>query len=158
MELLIDLFGYLSIVVHGLTIFAQSLTLGGVFFLVFLCRPLAARIPDGIEISRRCAAIAGWAAIALIVAEILTIGLEAAALSSAVGIGIADTLGAQFAVAGAIDQELRPSVVAIAGEQGVVEVEQGEFRGEFHGVFAWLSGLELAQHFARQGEIDRTLA
>ena len=100
MELLIDLFGYLSIVVHGLTIFAQSLSLGGVFFLVFLCRPLAARIPDGIEISRRCAAIAGWAAIALIVAEILTIGLEAAALSSAVGIGIADTLGAQFAVAG----------------------------------------------------------
>ena len=100
MELLIDLFGYLSIVVHGLTIFAQSLSLGGVCFRVFLCRPLAARIPDGIEISRRCAAIAGWAAIALIVAEILTIGLEAAALSSAVGIGIADTLGAQFAVAG----------------------------------------------------------
>ena len=30
MELLVDLFGYLSIVVHGLTILTQSMTLGGV--------------------------------------------------------------------------------------------------------------------------------
>ena len=36
MELLIDLFGYLSIIVHGLTILAQSMALGGVLFLVLL--------------------------------------------------------------------------------------------------------------------------
>ena len=41
MDLLIDLFGYLSIVVHGLTILAQSIALGGVFFLALLARPLA---------------------------------------------------------------------------------------------------------------------
>ena len=40
-ELLIDLFGYLSIIVHGLTILAQSMALGGVLFLVLLARPLA---------------------------------------------------------------------------------------------------------------------
>ena len=42
-ELLIDLFGYLSIILHGLTIVAQSMALGGVFFIAFLARPFAAR-------------------------------------------------------------------------------------------------------------------
>ena len=33
MELLVDLFGYLSVIVHGLTILAQSVALGGALFL-----------------------------------------------------------------------------------------------------------------------------
>ncbi len=41
MSLLVDLFGYLSIVLHGLTILAQSMALGGVLFLVLLARPFA---------------------------------------------------------------------------------------------------------------------
>ena len=41
MALLIDLFGYLSVLLHGLTIVAQSMALGGVLFLVFLARPFA---------------------------------------------------------------------------------------------------------------------
>ena len=36
MQLLVDLFGYLSIVLHGLTIVGQAVTLGSVLFLVFL--------------------------------------------------------------------------------------------------------------------------
>ena len=36
MSLLIDLFGYLSVVIHGLTITAQSMTLGGVLFLALV--------------------------------------------------------------------------------------------------------------------------
>ena len=44
MSLLIDLFGYLSIILHGLTIIAQSTALGGVFFIAFLARPFATRL------------------------------------------------------------------------------------------------------------------
>jgi hypothetical protein len=47
MELLVDLFGYLSIVVHGLTILSQSVALGGVLFLVLLAWPLHAAAPPG---------------------------------------------------------------------------------------------------------------
>ena len=47
MDLLVDLFGYLSIIVHGLTILSQSMALGGVLYLVFLARPLAARLGQG---------------------------------------------------------------------------------------------------------------
>ncbi len=44
MDLLVDLFGYLSIIVHGLTILSQSMALGGVLFLAFLARPLAPKL------------------------------------------------------------------------------------------------------------------
>ena len=45
MALLVDLFGYLSIVIHGLTIVAQSMMLGGVIFLVFLAFLLSKNRP-----------------------------------------------------------------------------------------------------------------
>ena len=101
MELLIDLFGYLSIVVHGLTILAQSMALGGVLFLVLLARPLAERLGlPGAEIAGRCARIAAWSAIALMVSEAVTVALQTAVLVSSVDIGVGNALGANFAVAG----------------------------------------------------------
>ena len=98
MELLIDVFGYLSIVVHGLTILAQSIALGGVFFLVLLAQPLAPQI--GPEIARRSARIAAWGAVSLVVAEAATVALQAAAVVGSVGIPLDDVLGANFAIAG----------------------------------------------------------
>lgn len=101
MELLIDLFGYLSIVVHGLTILAQSMALGGVLFLVLLARPLADRLgPPGAEIARRSARLAAWSAVALMLSEAVTVALQTAVLVSSVDIGVGDALGANFAVAG----------------------------------------------------------
>ena len=69
MSLLVDLFGYLSIILHGLVIVAQSMALGGVFFLLFLARPFAANLPDGVGLVRRTARIAGWSALALAAGE-----------------------------------------------------------------------------------------
>ena len=98
MELLIDVFGYLSIVVHGLTILAQSIALGGVLFLVLLARPLATQI--GPDIARRSARIAAWGAVSLLVAEAATVALQTAAVVGSVDIGLDDALGANFAIAG----------------------------------------------------------
>ena len=98
MELLIDVFGYLSIVVHGLTILAQSIALGGVFFLVLLARPLADSI--GPDIARRAARIAAWGAVSLVVAEAATVALQAAAVMGSVEIPLDGVLGANFAIAG----------------------------------------------------------
>jgi len=41
MALLIDLFGYLSVILHWLTIVAQSMALGGILFPLFLADPFA---------------------------------------------------------------------------------------------------------------------
>ena len=75
MALLVDLFGYLSIVLHGLTIGAQSMAVGGVLFLLGLARPFAATLPDGAALARRTGVVAGWSALALVACELLAVAL-----------------------------------------------------------------------------------
>src|SRR3954447_14492387 len=97
MELLVDLFGYLSIVVHGLTILSQSVALGGVLFLVFLARPLNHPV-----IIAGTARIAGTAAIALLLSEAATVALQATVLADTLDLPLGNVLGADFAIAGLV--------------------------------------------------------
>ena len=100
MELLIDLFGYLSIIVHGLTILAQSMALGGVLFLVLLARPLLRVI--GTAVPRRTATLAAWSALGLVAAEAATVALQAAVLMGTLDIGIVSALTSHAALAGLV--------------------------------------------------------
>ncbi len=102
MSLLVDLFGYLEIILHGLVILSQSVALGGVLFLVLLARPFAAELPGGAMIARRTGTIAGWAALALVLCEGLTLGLQAAVLIQTVDLSLWTVLGASFAMAGLV--------------------------------------------------------
>jgi putative copper resistance protein D len=113
MALLIDLFGYLSIVLHGLTIGAQSMAVGGVLFLIALARPFAATLPDGASLVRRTGVIAGWSALALVGCELLAVALQVAVLMGSVDLSLAEALTAQFAVAGLVK-------AAAAGVLGIV--------------------------------------
>jgi putative copper resistance protein D len=102
-QLLVDVFGYLSIVIHGLTIVAQSMALGGVIFLVFLARPKAWLLGDaGAAILRDTARIVAWSAAALILCEALTVGMQGAVLMDTVGLSAGEVVGANFAVAGLV--------------------------------------------------------
>ena len=101
MQLLVDLFGYLSIVLHGLTIVGQAVTLGSVLFLVFLARPHAWMMGDGgVAVIGDTTRIARWAALGLVVGESIVIAMQTAVLTSTTGIGLGDALGADFAIAG----------------------------------------------------------
>ena len=103
MALLVDLFGYLSIVLHGLTIVAQSMALGGVFFLVLLARPFSERLgPAGVAVREGTARLAAWSAVALLICEALTVAMQAAVLVDTVDLSVGNVLGANFAVAGLI--------------------------------------------------------
>lgn len=97
MELLVDLFGYLSIIVHGLTILSQSMALGGVLFLIGLTRPL-----DLPEIGDTAGRIAGYAAIGLCLSEFATVALQAAVLMATVDLPLLNVLSASFAIAGMV--------------------------------------------------------
>ena len=97
MELLIDLFGYLSIIVHGFTILAQSMALGGVLFLLLLARPLLPVIGTGV--GRRTATLAGWSALGLAAAETATLALQAAVLIGTVNISVFSALTSHSALA-----------------------------------------------------------
>jgi len=101
MTLLVDLFGYLAIIIHGLTIVAQSMAVGGVVFLACLARPRAwllgsageAILSDTIRWTR-------IGALGLAVAEAARLGLDGAVLVGTLGITPLDVLGANFAEAG----------------------------------------------------------
>ena len=100
MSLLVDLFGYLSIVLHGLVIAGQSLAIGSVLFLVWLARPFAGRLVEGEELARRIARVGAWSAAGLVVAETLVVGLQCAVLMSTLDVPVGGVLGAEFALAG----------------------------------------------------------
>ena len=104
MSLLIDLFGYLSIVIHGLTILAQSMAIGGLVFIMVLVRPLARRLePDAARaIIAGTTRITAWAAAGLAVTELVTVAMQVAILIDTVNLSLLDTLSAGFAVAGLV--------------------------------------------------------
>ena len=100
MSLLVDLFGYLEILLHGLVIVSQSMALGGMLFLVLLARPFAAALGPGIV--ERTAAIAAWSAVALVSVEAVNVALQVAVLVDTVELPVSDVLSANFAVAGIV--------------------------------------------------------
>jgi putative copper resistance protein D len=103
MALLTDLFGYLSIILHGLTIVAQSMTVGGVLFMALLARPLAEPLgAAGGRILRDTARATAWSAVALVACETAAVALQAAVLVGTVELKLLDALGANFAIAGAV--------------------------------------------------------
>ncbi len=114
MTLLIDLFGYLSIVIHGLVIVAQSAALGAVLFLAFLGRPLG--LPP--RIARRIAAIGAWSAVGLVVAEGATVAMQVALLAGTVDLPVGDVMGANFAVAGLIKTVAAALIAALLFARG----------------------------------------
>jgi len=78
MELFLDLYGFLSVVLHAAELMARSVLLGSITFLAFLAVPLAGRMPAAegamlLATARRAIAWGGW----------LTLG--AVALSSGLG-------------------------------------------------------------------------
>ena len=96
MSLLVDLFGYLSIVLHGLVILAQSMAIGRVLFLVLLARPFAPRLAEGAEIARRTARLAAWSALALALCEGLSVAMQCAVLMDTLELPLTGVLGAEF--------------------------------------------------------------
>src|SRR5216684_2546471 len=101
MTLLLDLFGFLSVVLRGLTLTAQSLTVGGIAFLLLLAGPLAGEIgAAGAGIIKRSRTLLGWSAIALALVAAISVLIEAMILADTVGLTAGETLGAGFVLAG----------------------------------------------------------
>ena len=97
---LVDLIGYIGILLHGLVIVSQSMALGGMLFLVFLARPFAAQI--GPDVVRRTAWIAAWSAAALVGVEVINVGLQTSVLVATLDLPASNILQANFAVSGII--------------------------------------------------------
>ncbi len=109
MNRLVDLIGYVGILLHGLVIVSQSMALGGMLFLVLLARPFAAELGSVVG---RTAAIAAWSAVALVGVETVNVALQTAVLVTTVDLPVSNVLSANFAVAGII-KTIAASVLAV---------------------------------------------
>ena len=98
MSRLVDLIGYLGILLHGLVIVSQSMAIGGVLFLVLLARPYGRILGD--DLVRRVASIAAWSALALAGIEALNVGLQMAVLVDTLDLPVSNIVQANFAIAG----------------------------------------------------------
>lgn len=100
--LLVDLFSYLSIILHSLVIVAQSMTLGGLLFLIFLLHPLVHTLPKGDELQRRVVRLTRLSALGLVIAELATTALQVSVLMATVDLPLSNVLQAAFAVSGGV--------------------------------------------------------
>ena len=102
MSFLVDIFGYVSILLHGLVLVAQSMALGGILFLLCLARPLVGIVPADERMIPRTSRLAGWSAATLAIAEATNVTLQTAVIVATVSLPTSNVLSANFAVAGMV--------------------------------------------------------
>jgi len=96
--LLLDIFGYVSVLLRGLVLVTQSLTVGGIVFLALAARPLRRELgPVGDAGLQRCRRLLLVSALAFVAAQLGFVLLQAVVLMGTVGIGLGNALGADFA-------------------------------------------------------------
>lgn len=101
MSLLADIFGYLTVVLHGFSLVAETLTLGGIAFLLLLALPFAAALGEGgVALRRSSFALLAWSAFAAALLEAAELALNATVLASS--LDFARILGAGFFEAGLV--------------------------------------------------------
>ncbi|HET6618495.1 MAG TPA: CopD family protein [Dongiaceae bacterium] len=98
MDLLLDIFGFATVLLSGIVRTAQCLTLGGIGFLVFIAAPLDARCgasplaPRTIQLTRRFA----WA---LLVSVSVLLAMQVTILAGTAEISVGEAIGGDFAMA-----------------------------------------------------------
>src|SRR5215831_16500490 len=98
MALLLDIFGFLSVVLRGLVLSAQSLMIGGIVFLAFIVAPVAAKLGEvGAAAMARGRRLLFWSALTLAVAEFVFIVLACVVLAGTMDIPLRVAFGADFA-------------------------------------------------------------
>ena len=96
--LLLDIFGYLSVVLRGLILIAQSFTLGGIAFQLLLWRPLQAQLSaDSVVIGKRCQTLLRLSAFGWGLLTIGALALNAAALVGTLQVSWSEAASADFA-------------------------------------------------------------
>jgi len=101
MSSLVDIFGYLSVILRGIVLVSQSIAVGGIAFLLVVARPLGAELgqePQSLEGKFR--RLLRWSAIALAASELVFVTVQCAVLMGTVDLTLMETVTANFALVG----------------------------------------------------------
>ncbi|WP_119300985.1 copper resistance D family protein [Dongia deserti] len=97
MDLLLDIFGFASVLLSGLVRTAQCLTLGGIAFLAFIAVPLGHGASDSVRLAPRTIQLTRVFVWALLVSVSILLAMHVTILAGTAEITIADALGGDFA-------------------------------------------------------------
>jgi copper resistance protein D len=115
MSLLLDVFGYLTVILRGITISAQAFTIGGIAFLQLVAWPFETRLgAGGQEIVRRSRRLLGWSALVLALAEGAFLAMQTAVLMDTAELSFGQTIGADFVVASLVKITAAALLVVLA--------------------------------------------
>jgi putative copper resistance protein D len=116
---LIDLFGFVSVVLHGLDLVAQTALVGSVAFVVFVADPLhrADNEPKLLDVGAAGRRVLEAAAFAAVVTVTASTALNAIVLAVSLGVSWREVVGSAFVIAGAVKAlaALGTGVVAAIG-------------------------------------------
>ncbi len=116
---LVDIFGYLSVLLRAGTLIGPSFLLGGLLFMYWIARPAPQVSTDALErVRTRLRRMFRVAAIALAVVQLLYLYVDSAVLMATAEIGLRDVVGANFFLAGSVMLAASLLVALIAGSQG----------------------------------------
>jgi putative copper resistance protein D len=123
MTQLLDVFGFLSVVLRGLTLALQSMVAGGLVFALFVARGEA-----GPAAARACRRLLLASALGLAVAQAAYVAADAAILMGTAGLDLAGVAGANFFVAGVVGTALALAVAALVWTAPGSEAASGRRR------------------------------
>jgi putative copper resistance protein D len=109
---LLQIFGFLSVLLRGATLTFQSLTVGGVVFLLLVLRDSG---PDSEDAKTSCFRWTRRFAVALAVTQISYLFANALILMQSVQISFAEVSGANFVLAGALGIAASLTIAALSG-------------------------------------------
>jgi putative copper resistance protein D len=109
MNQLLDVFGFLSVVLRGLTLALQSMVIGGLVFTLFVGRADA-----GAAAARACRRLLVASALGLALVLAAFVATDTAILMSTADLDLAAVAGANFFVAGAVASVLAAAIAALA--------------------------------------------
>jgi len=91
-----DLAAFITMLLRGCQLAAQSLLLGGLAFILLLARPLAPALPTGTQILERSRFWAGRSALLLAGVAALNVAINLINLKDSLGLTLQEALGAEF--------------------------------------------------------------
>ena len=99
----LDVFGFLSVLLRGLTLAFEALVVGGAVFLVLIARSGdAVPASDLLLVRERCRALLRWSAIGLMVTQICYVTIDSILLMGTSDMRWPDLIGANYVIAGAV--------------------------------------------------------
>jgi len=119
MQLFIEIYGFLAVVLRGLILAAQSLTVGGVAFLVLLAWPLARRLgAAGERMTARALRLIFLSAATLAAAETVAALSLAVMLAGTLEISFAQAISARASVIGLVAGTIALAIASVARNGG----------------------------------------